>query len=373
MNELSHDLIDPIETRLARLVRAYTDGSDLPIDAGAVGRSAMRVRPPASVPLRWAVLVGLLALTLALAIALGLGARRSNARILVTAGGQIVSIDPDAGTQALLGAGLYPVWSPDRTRIAFEHEGATWVMSADGSGRNRLRQDLARGSFTGPSVWSSDGTQLMIAGANGLALVEVDGGSERNLGMTTYKDFGTGALAPDGAHLAIVLGPGVLYVMDISSDGVEPSVTEKGSLPWLPRWSPDGKLLAWADATGVHTTAVDGTQRRDYHVYVFGELIDSLAWSPDGTRLAYTDRSRAAIVVDAASGEDREILTPPEGAGATSVAWSRDGSRLVVAFESRSNDLTDDAAVWVVNADGSGARLLAEGIDETFDRGPNWW
>jgi Tol biopolymer transport system component len=95
-----------------------------------------------------------------------------------------------------------PVWSPDRSQIAFEAtirgSGCSnlFVMNSDGSGRRQLTES-PRGSFATFPTWSHDGCQLAFStdpvviepeGIHGadvppsVYLIDVDGGSARPLG-----------------------------------------------------------------------------------------------------------------------------------------------------------------------------------------------
>jgi Tol biopolymer transport system component len=117
-----------------------------------------------------------------------------------------------------------------------------------------------------------------------------------------------------------------------------------------PRWSPDGSRLVFSSGhessarPGIYTMAASGGPP--------SRLADGLdpLWSPDGSKIVavQTVPSDALIVVDSNGGNLHRIDN------ALSPAWSPDGTRL--AF-TRQRPSSED--VFVVNADGTGERLLA--------------
>jgi Tol biopolymer transport system component len=84
------------------------------------------------------------------------------------------------------------------------------------------------------------------------------------------------------------------------------------------------------------------------------------AWSPDGSRIAF--RWQGPIRVMNADGSQIEDLTTcrlpdcdSESGGDSSASWSPDGTRVAFSRFDGSRD-----ALWIVGADGTGARLLTE-------------
>ena len=88
----------------------------------------------------------------------------------------------------------------------------------------------------------------------------------------------------------------------------------------------------------------------------------SPAWSPDGRRLVFERRGQIYVINGDGTGLRRvtRLLTD-----AREPAWSPEGRQIVFTREAR-------AALLVVNADGTGQRVLfSRGIDDTIDR-PAW-
>lgn len=103
-------------------------------------------------------------------------------------------------------------------------------------------------------------------------------------------------------------------------------------------------------------------------------LGDRPAWSPDGTRIAFTklDVSTGArdVWVVNADGSGARNLTAAMGEGDASSeyapAWSPDGSR--IAFTVANYGI--GARIWIMNTDGSDPRQLA--LDGGYASNPTW-
>ena len=71
-------------------------------------------------------------------------------------------------------------WSPDGTRIAFEHSGSLFVVHADGTGLTKIALDLSGRYAAGDFSWSPDGAKILFllfdsAGHEGIATANADG------------------------------------------------------------------------------------------------------------------------------------------------------------------------------------------------------
>ncbi len=123
---------------------------------------------------------------------------------------------------------------------------------------------------------------------------------------------------------------------------------------------PTGQLI-YAAGAGLRLVNVDGSGDR-----LFRDRAFSPAWSPDGARVMVLDGPDIAIV--SSDGVVQSLLAPPSFALPYGFSWSPDGSRVAL---SGSPDATgSESHIYVMNADGSGARQLTD--DPGFDQHPSW-
>jgi WD40 repeat protein len=133
-------------------------------------------------------------------------------------------------------------------------------------------------------------------------------------------------------------------------------------------FSPDGKQILFQGSKGLYVTPVDGTGQPQLVVrndpgapqFLFAE------WSPDGSTVAYwaTLHGGWGIWLMRTDGSDRrEILDLSGGrVGEMSpLAWSPDGTTLAFAIDPFSGS-ANPSSVGVVNADGSGFRMLTDRV-----------
>ena len=125
---------------------------------------------------------------------------------------------------------------------------------------------------------------------------------------------------------------------------------------WSPRYSPDGKRIAFVHDSGgrgqIYVMNPDGSDAMNLSDNDFCDR--SPRWSPDGKTIAFiSDRTGDwDIYVMKSDGADRRRLAGNPGLD-RAPAWSPDGKK--IAWESHVSGMPN---IWLVDADGEGSRSL---------------
>jgi Tol biopolymer transport system component len=259
-------------------------------------------------------------------------------------------------------------------KIAYRHGGDVFVMNADGSDQRNLSR--APGP-DGDQVWSPDGRRIAFLsrrdGKQEIYVVNADGIGLRNLTRNPEHDFAP-AWSPDGRKIVFTRSRDYfqranveLYVINADGSGQRRLTHTRGRHDGNPVWSggavwsPDWRMLAF-------TTKRDG----DFDVYVMnadGRGQRNLtrnpardffyAWLPDGRIAFASDRDgKQEIYVMSADGSSLRNLTREWGLGILPV-WSPSGGKVAFVLDASPYVMK----LYVMNADGSGRRELADGVD----------
>ena len=280
--------------------------------------------------------------------------------------------------------------------IPTHHNGEIFVHIAEGEGRTIIQIDPSTGREVEPPIasprgtdlaWSPDGMSLAYV-LDGMRVLDVSSGESREImpcGKFTHQC--TFAWSPDGSTIAVAQDARIELVSadGSSSTSLTPPGLDVGSDEILrdPTWSPDGSRIAFVapgygpeepDRLYVVDPSGSGLQLlvEEPPGYRIGVLTP--AWSRDGSKIAYVasgewsnDTWRLNVtVIDADGSNPTELLQAGRCfclAFMPGLAWSPDGTQLAVVIPApgRGKGPAGDG-LYVMDADGSGLRLLREGV-----------
>lgn len=265
---------------------------------------------------------------------------------------------PRQVTAFTAGRVLWPAISAAGNAIVFERDFSVWKLDVE-SGRAAPVAITRRGAPAGAAVQhlslnsfqdmalSPDGKKLaLVAHGEIFAASARDGGDAARITRTAAPESQP-EWAPDSRRLAYASareGQPHLYLYDFRA-ATETRLTSGGA-DTAPRWSPDGKTIAFErNGRELRVVDVETGQERLLAAGLFDKpplnSPRAHAWSPDGKWVAYlatgTKLFRNASVVPAAGGEGRPVSFLANG-GADTICWSPDGKYLLFETGQRTED-----------------------------------
>lgn len=209
---------------------------------------------------------------------------------------------------------VHPQVVSDGDRIAFTLEKKKHTIHVAPDGKPEEYRSLARGVY--PQI-SPDGKTVYYVGEGpdqqGIFAISSNGGKPERL-TTTMPHINLSDLSPDGESLtyfASLNDERGLYVLPLS--GGDPrllATTGCDECCTAPRWSPDGKSIAYIYTDGLFLVSKsDGQPKLLATLYNWEAW--TLTWSPDGQYIAalgYPEQGNNAVyIVPTAGGEPRLI------------------------------------------------------------------
>ena len=233
------------------------------------------------------------------------------------------------------------------------------VVRAGGGAYSVLVPDVTIGFLTS-LAWAPDGSRLALSRHGTIHVVNADGSGLASLGQEGYAP----TWSPDGSMIAFVGDrDGDHDIFRMRADGSElVRLTDSPQVEDWPDWSPDGKSIVFtrrARTWLAHEAEILAMNPDGSGVRSLGRQGMEPAWSPDGTRIAFTGIGAISmdIYVMNADGSDVTSLTGGHGdVASVSPTWSPDGRR--IAYSRSVNDENVPYSLWVMNADGTGVRLV---------------
>ena len=270
-----------------------------------------------------------------------------------------------------------PRISPDGGRVAYvvatadretsEYRSAIWVTPLDGSAEPR--RFTSGEKRDGSPRWSPDGRWLAFVSNRGddkaqaqLYVIPAESGGEARRLTDLKESVSEVVWAPDSTRLA--------FSARVRDEAYEEEEDTKRKPRRFTRIMQKLDSVGWTGDRRTHIFVVE-LESAEPRQLTDGDCEDgSPAWSPDGTRIVFsalrgerwdTELITRLYSVDAGGGEPTQ-LTGDDGSY-DEPSFSPDGTRIAYRFGVEDGTYPHHTQLGVMNADGTGAKLLTESLD----------
>jgi dipeptidyl aminopeptidase/acylaminoacyl peptidase len=215
--------------------------------------------------------------------------------------------------------------------IVFRGEDGGWyAMKPDGSGLSRF----ALPRFCVPLDFAADGRTVVCARPRSehVYVMRRDGANRRRVPPPPRGSVADPSLSPSGRQLVFTSArtAEAFDVWKTSSQGTNPQRLVVGGINQQPRWSPDGRRIAYVHGATPSACAagdvvvIDANGRNPR---VIARRKSLAQWSPEGKQLAFVDDCGTITAAPAGSRSSRVLA---RFAYTPEFAWSRDSA--MIAF-----------------------------------------
>ncbi len=230
----------------------------------------------------------------------------------------------------------------------------------------------------GPLTFSPDGRRILFSDwttTGGVFLLDEHLVSpDLILPNLDIGGFNSAALSPDGQRFVAVAvtfegGGRELLLSDIDGGNIELLTQTSNATEWVPRWSPDGKLVVYdhtptGQAGDIYTIDVETKQTRRLTTHSGNDSLPS--FSPDGSTIVFVSNRTGVQQIysmTATGGNIQQLTDDPSPSHRPN--WSPDGTRII--FQSNRDG---DSEIYLMDPDGSNVVKLTNNTNS--DATPAW-